>query len=166
MNTGNQDEFLAPRFKSYLEHKAGRRIFVWAKEEWQAVKPNFGSPILLDISNTPMASVSDDAVVVAATAQEVSSTGVGIAIYRFDPNDPKPYNVDRYGVWEDLPSRPDFGTIVNAASTSANQNLLDSLDQNVFLVQMKKGPGHWLSKEELPTEIKLVIEEQDDDDAV
>ncbi|KPK89947.1 hypothetical protein AMJ80_09050 [bacterium SM23_31] len=164
MNSKNQDEFPAPRFKSYLEHKAGRRIFVWAKAEWQAVKPYFGSPILLDINNTPIASVSEDAIVVAAAAQEVSSTGVGIAIYRFDPNDPKPYNVDRYGVWEDLPSRCDFKSIVNAASTSANQNLFNSLNQNVFLVQLDKGPSHWLSSEELPIEVKLVIKEQNDKD--
>jgi len=162
LGSSDQGDFSAPRFRAYLEHKANRRIFVWPVDEWEAVKPNFGSPVLLDIEITPFASLPENAIYVAAAAQEVSSTGAGVAIYRYDQKDPKLYNVDYYGVWENLPSHPDFSDIVNAASTNADANLLDSLRRNVFLVKLDRGPGHWLSFDELPAEIKVVIEEQEE----
>ena len=156
-------KFAAPRLHTLLSRLEGRRILVWDRETWNSLKPDFGEPVTLDVSLTPLASVAEEASFLAAAAQEVSSTGLGLAIYRYDPQDPKPFNVDRYGVWENIPARYDFETIVNQASTTIDANLEGFLETNVFVVQLDKGPGHWLSEGELPAQVKVVIREASED---
>ena len=156
-------EFYAPKLHTLLSRLERRRILIWDRDTWNSVKPAMGEPVTLDVSITPVASVAEDASVVAAAAQEVSATGIGLAVYRYDPQDPKPYNVDRYAVWENIPARYDFETIVNQASTTVDDNLKGFLTNNVFVVQLDKGPGHWLSEDELPAQIKVVIDGASED---
>ena len=157
MNVESPPRPFAPRFHTYLQSVEGRRIFVWPRDVWLSLKPHRGEPVLIDVALTPLADVAKDASVVAAAAQETSASEYGISIYRYDPDDPKPYNVDSYSVWEGLPSHHDFDKTVAAASTTADSNLLAFLDGNVLVVRTDKGPGHWLSEDELPSQIRAVI---------
>jgi hypothetical protein len=148
----------APRFCAYLKHAHNRSLLLITRDTWQALKPHQGEPVIIDVSLTPMADVAKDAVVIAAAAQCISSSGVEIAIYRSDPKDTKPYNVDLYSVWENLPSHVDYHSMVVAASTEDNENLRSFLDKNVFIVSQKQGPDHWPSAEELPTVVQTVVQ--------
>ena len=147
-----------PRFVTYLEHAENWIALRMTRDTWQALNPRQGEPVLIDVSLTPMADVTKDALVVAATAHRISSSGVEISIYRYDTNDVKPYNVDLYSVWKDLPSHTDYHSIVAAASTEDNENLRAFLFDNVFIVPKAKEQGHWLSQEELPSVVKAVIQ--------
>ena len=88
----------------------------------------------MNIEELPMSDVVNDAIVIATTAQEITSSKLGIAIYRYDVGDPKPFNVDKYAVWEDLPSHYVFEDIVSESSTNINENLIDTLNKFVFIV--------------------------------
>jgi hypothetical protein len=112
------------------------------RASWEALKPCQGERVLIDVSLTPMADVAM----------------VEIAIYRYDPNDCKPYNVDLYSVWEDLPSQSNYHSIVAAASTEDNENLRVFLSNNVFIVSHAKKGDHWLSQEELPSVVQAIIQ--------
>ena len=81
-----------------------------------------------------------------------------IKIYRRDPKDALPINVDRYLVWERVPDHRDFLAMVNSASTSDNANMRGFLADHVFMVKDKPGPDHWLA--EVPAEIAAVISER------
>lgn len=48
------------------------------------------------------------AAVGAAAALDVSSPGIGFAIYRYEAKDAKAFNVGLYSVYADLPSRYDL----------------------------------------------------------
>ena len=148
----------APRFSAYLERAENRTVLRMTRASWEALKPCQGERVLIDVSLTPMADVAMDATVVAATADCISSSRVEIAIYRYDPNDCKPYNVDLYSVWEDLPSHSNYHSIVTAASTEDNENLRVFLSNNVFIVSHAKKGDHWLSQEELPSVVQAMIQ--------
>lgn len=67
------------------------------REEWQRMKAHSGEPVPIDISKTPLASLTTQAQLAAAVAERRSDYEVAITIYREDPMDaPKPINVDRY----------------------------------------------------------------------
>ena len=146
------------RFSAYLERAENRTVLRMRRAAWKVLKPRQGEPVLIDVSLTPMADVAKDATVVAATAHCISSSGVEVAIYRYDPNDVKPYNKDLYSVWEDLPSHSCYHSIVAAASTEDNENLRAFLSNNVFIVSQSKKGDHWLSKEELPSVVEAIIQ--------
>ena len=114
---------------------------------------------MLDLEELPMSDVVNDAAVLAATAQLSTDSEIGISIYRFDPSDPKPINVDYYSVWEDLPSCYIFEDIVASSSTNIDENLLDMLDRFVFITKKEKGAGHWLDFDDLPFEVPVIIDD-------
>ena len=161
MGSDLKKDFNAPKFRAYLQHLEGKQLLIWERDSWEKVKPCTGSPILLNIEELPMSDVVNDAIVIATTAQEITSSKLGIAIYRYDVGDPKPFNVDKYAVWEDLPSHYVFEDIVSESSTNINENLIDTLNKFVFITKKDKGPGHWLDFDELPYEVQVIIEVED-----
>ena len=101
----------------------------------------------IDLNATPMARVASEAEIIAATALKRSAVSSEIEIVRFDEKDyPTPYNIDRYTVYEDMPSHSSFKQIVAAASTSDNSNLRQFLAEHVLLVKQQPGPDHWSSE--------------------
>ena len=129
------------------------------------INPQGGDKVVIDVGRTPMARVSSRADLVAAAAQRISASVAEIKIYRFVPEDPKPFNVDAYSVWEDLPARDDFPAIVAAASTDIDDNMRDFLAENVFLVSKDIGSSHWLDEDQLPLAIRLVFRGEGSGDA-
>ena len=127
------------------------------RSEWAKVRPTAPGPVLLDIRKTPMSRVAENAGVIALTAQQASSGDFQLDLYRRDPKDPSPYNVDTFSLWENLPGRPDFNEIVSAASTDCDQNMLDFLEENVLIVPRAPGAYHWLDEEELPTLVRGLL---------
>jgi len=118
------------------------------------MKPGLGEAMAVDVDKTPVAAVARDAAVVAAMAEQRSTSGTEVVIYRYDEKDkPKPYNVDRYSVLEDLGARADLHQLINAASTEDNENFRSYVGKNIFLVKRDPGPGHHLS--ELPAHVTI-----------
>jgi len=103
-----------------------------------------GSPVEIDLNQTPLGGVASQAV--AAVAGPYARGASRIEIYRFDPKDaPTPINKDTYLVIEDTAGHWDLATLVVSASTEDNLNLRDYLKHYVFLVKEDPGPDHWLS---------------------
>ena len=124
--------------------------------EWDRLSLNSTGPVPIDITQTPLGSVSSDASVVAAVAYQYSSAWGDVAIYRHDEKDqPTPINVDHYAALLDIGSHPQLPSLIRDASTEDNENLRAYLADNVFLVKRNPGPDHWLP--DLPASIKLVI---------
>lgn len=94
--------------------------------------------------------------VLAAVAQQFSIGEGRISIYRHDPNDSKPVNVDHYRVHLNLAGSPRLDEMITAASTSYNENMRSYLQQHVHLVTEDRGPDHWLP--ELPSSVRVVVE--------
>lgn len=145
----------APRFHAYLERVEDRSVFIMPRAEWVDMRPLAGNPIPIEVTDTPMAAVAQRASVVAAVAVQHSSSPE-IHIYRYDQRDaPTPYNLDRYAVWENLPSSRSYPQIVAAASTNDDENLRSFMRDNVFMVKLSPGPDHWLPA--LPSSVVAVF---------
>jgi hypothetical protein len=145
----------APRFHAYLERVENRSVLIMPRIEWQKIKPVERTPVPVEITDTPMAAVAQRASIVATVAVQFSSSPE-IHIYRYDQRDaPNVYNLDRYSVWEDLPSSRSYEQIVAAASTNDDENLRSFMRENVFLVKLSPGPDHWLPT--LPSSVVAVF---------
>ena len=130
-------------------------MFLMLRSQWEAVKALTDQPVPIEISRTPIARLATEGELAAAFAERRSDYEAMITVYRRDPKDPMPINVDKYVVWERIPDHRDFLTMVNTASTSDNANMRGFLADHVFLVKEKAGPDHWLP--DLPVEIVAVV---------
>ena len=151
----------APRLSAYLARVESRRILRMPRSEWNSMRPAKPEPVLIRVEDTPISRVALGASVIAATAEKVGSSGIEIKVYREDPRDDKPYNVDTYAVWEDLPSRPDFQAIVNEASTDFDDNMKFFLEETVFIVPKEHGSSHWLDEAQLPLVVRMLLEDRE-----
>jgi hypothetical protein len=126
------------------------------REEWEAFRVHAYVPVPISIDATPIAAVSEQGSVAAAIAQRQSDYEVQVSVYREDPKDPLPINVDHYRVWERLPDHRDFPRMVNDATTSDDDNMRAFLDAHVFMVKEPAGKDHWLSK--LPVTVEAMVQ--------
>ncbi len=147
--------YSAPRFWAYFQGVEGRPMFLMLRSQWEALKALAGQRVPIEISRTPMARLATETDLAAAVAERKSDYEATITVYRHDPKDPMPINVDRYLVWERVPDHRDFFAMVNTASTSDNANMRGFLADHVFLVKEKPGPDHWLP--DLPVEIVAIV---------
>ena len=134
----------APRFRAYWEHVAGRSLLTMSRSDWSALQPNLGGVVTIDVSATPMAQVASHALVVKAFLQQSSTATAEITIVRHDPQDPKPYNLDKYDVWVDVSALPALQPMISGASTQFNTNFRQFAAENVFMLKQDPGPDHWL----------------------
>ena len=113
---------------------------------WTRFRIQEGNPVQIDLELTPLRGVARDASVIAATARRSSSASCEIEIVRYDAADePTPYNIDRYTVYEQMPSHQSFNAIIEGGSTADNANLRSYLLENVFIVKQHPGPDHWMA---------------------
>ncbi len=127
-----------------------------AREDWIAVRAQTTDAVLIDITRTPMARLATDASLVASYALKLSPVVSEVGIIRLDPKDaPNVYNVDKYTVWEDLPSQPGFDRIIQAASTEDNANLREYLKRTVFLVKREPDAEH--HQPEIPPVVRVLL---------
>lgn len=147
--------FQAPRFHAWFERLEDRSVLLMRRGDWDRFKVSTLEPALLDVEATPIARLAQQGSLAAAVAQRRSAYEVEVSIFRNDPKDPSPINVDHYRVWERLPVHRDFHSMVNSASTSDNANMRGLLDDHVFMVKEPPGPDHWLS--ELPVSVRAIV---------
>ncbi len=148
----------APRLRAHFERSETARILLMKRSEWRKMRPGQMGELQIDARRTPMAKVAARSSVIACTAEAIAPSELQIRIYRHDQKDDKPYNVDTYSVWENLPSRADFLDIVKDSSTDFDDNMKDFLQENVLIVPRRPGLGHWLDESELPLVVRYVID--------
>jgi hypothetical protein len=146
----------APRLEAYYRHVEGRSVFSMPRTVWDAFEASSTNVAVIDVTRTPVGSVAEESSVVAAIAQRFSPDEGRISIYRYDPKDPEPINVDHHRVHLNLGSSLRLGEMITAASTSYNENMKNYLQQHVHLVKEDHGPDHWLP--ELPSSVRIVLE--------
>lgn len=130
-----------------------------AREDRIAVRGQSTDAALIDITRTPMARLATDATLVASYALKLSPVTSEVGIVRLDPPDaPNVYNVDKYAVWEDLPSHPSFDRIIRAASTEDNANLREYLKRTVFFVKRRPDAEH--HQPEIPPVVRMLLQRQ------
>lgn len=147
--------YIAPRFWAYFKKIEERPMFLMPRRQWEAIKAPAGQRVWIDVSDTPMARLATKSDLAAVVAECKSDYEGIITIYRHDPKDPMPINVDRYLVWERVPDHRDFFAMVNSASTSDNANMRGFLADHVFLAKEKQGHDHWLPA--LPAWVEAVV---------
>lgn len=146
----------APRFRFFWGHVENTTILTMPRSDWDAAVGQVGMPIEVDVKRTPLAGISEASSVVASVAHKFSSANARFSIYRYDEKDaPTPINQDEYDVWHDLQAHPRLMEMVNAASTSANENFMNYCKENVFFVKRAPGPDHWLAS--VPSSIAVLI---------
>jgi hypothetical protein len=127
--------------------------------EWEQlgriIRP--GELVEIDVSPTPIGAVMRGSRVVVVVATRQSSSEVVIEVYRYDPRDAptNPINLDRYRVWEGLPSNQSYLDMVNSASTEDNANMRGFIEDHVFLAKDETTEGHWLP--ELPDRVRALL---------
>lgn len=126
------------------------------RADWDAVSVRIDQPVVLEVSQTPLAHVATQASLVAAVAQKMSATMAEVVIFRNDPKDaPTPINQDKYAVFLSLHTHPDLKSLITRASTEDNANLRQYISENVFLVKQQLGNDHWLPV--LPASVSTVL---------
>lgn len=151
-----ETESKAPRLEAYWRHSEGRSIFSMSRTAWDEFEAKSTNVALIDVTATPIGSVAAESSLLAAVAQQFAHGEGRISIYRHDPNDRKPVNVDHYRVHLNLAGSPRLGEMITAASTSHNENMRSYLEQHVHLVKEDRGPDHWLP--DLPSSVRIVVE--------
>ena len=143
----------APRLRGYLPKAEGRPVIVAPRREWESLGLGVGDDVLIDVGETSLGRVGSETSVLAAQAIQYSDASGQITIYRDDPKDaPNRVNVDNYDVWINLRSHQSFKDMVNASSTTVNENMNVFLDEHVFFVKRDPDDGHRLP--ELPFTLK------------
>lgn len=146
----------APRLLHYWGRTEGADILSMRRSEWQDLVGNEGKAVAFDVRSTPMRGVSDVASVIGTIAHQFTPDTARVSIYRDDPKDaPNRINVDHYEVWTDLSGHPRLPHMVEAASTSYDENMKTYIQENVFLVKEKPGSDHWMST--LPSSVYVVL---------
>ena len=150
----------APRFHAYFRYLEGRQVMLMSRRDWVHLsRMEQGEIIEIGLSTTPIAGVTRNSLIEAIVAVRQSASEVLVEVYRYDPKDaPTPINVDRYRIWERLPTHTDYMFIVNSASTEDNPNMRGFLEDHVFLVKDVLTSGHWLR--EIPPQVKAVLKDR------
>ncbi len=126
------------------------------REDWMTLVGTLGQPVSFDVRATPLQGVTHASSVVASIAHQFGSATATVGIFRYDPADvPTPINQDEYDVWKDLSAHPRLSQMINAASTSDNENFRTYCRDNVFFVKRRPGPDHWLPT--LPSTIVALV---------
>jgi hypothetical protein len=103
-----------------------------------------------------MARMADVASVLGAVVHEIGPATARFTIYRYDAADmPTPINQDDFVVWTDLSAHPRLKGMIDAASTSDNENLRNYYNEHVFFVKQRAGQDHWQAT--IPSSIMLVL---------
>jgi hypothetical protein len=146
----------AVRLMHYWGHAEGVDVLSMRRSEWHDLVGHEGRPIKFDVRSTPMGGVSNFVFVIGTLAHEFTPVTARVSVFRDDPHDaPQRINVDHYRVWTDLSAHPRLQNMIEAASTSYNDNMRIFIQENVFLVKEKTSSDHWMST--LPSSIHAVF---------
>ena len=146
----------APRFRLWWGHVEDKSVLQMRRGEWTELVGEFGRPVEIDISRTPLRGVADASSLVTSVAHRFGPATARVSVFRYDESDmPTPYNQDEYDVWLDLQQHPRLHEMISAASTSDNENFRDFCRGHVFLAKRRAGPDHWLAS--IPSSITALL---------
>ena len=152
-----KSEASAPRLQAYLRGSQDQSVIAMSRSSWDELGVSSTNLVRIDVRDTPVVRVEQDAALLAVVAQKFGSSDARVSVYRYDERDyPTPVNVDHYLVWLNLGNHENISDMILAASTSDDPNLRRYLNQNVFWVKEEPGEDHWLP--ELPASVRPVLE--------
>lgn len=128
-----------------------------SREAWNRLSLREDRPVRIDLSQTPLANIARDSVVLGAIAYKVDDATARVAIFRNDPTDDKPVNQYQYDVCVNLPAHPRFGFMVAAASTCANHNMRIFGEETVFFTKRRNNDGFEHHLDEVSSDVAAII---------
>ena len=124
-------EAKAPRLEAYWRRIEDRSVLSMPRAAWDTFAASSGNAVVIDVLESPLGSVAEQSSVVAAVAQRFSPDEGRISIYRSNPEDSEPINVDHYRVHLNLSVNSRLSEMISAASTSYNANMGNYRRQHV-----------------------------------
>lgn len=132
----------APKLRAQWGRKIGFRVVPFERRLVDALALEAGRDVPVEIKQTPLAQVAHKSDVMSAFAHQDDSGTARLAIVRNDPADaPDFVNVDMYTLVLDVRSHPEFPQLVEAASTSDNENMRAFATRTALLLKHKAGGG-------------------------
>lgn len=147
----------APHLLLYWRRQENTSILSMRREDWYSIVGSLGTPIRFDVRSTPMSRMADVSSVLASVAHEFGLATARFTLYRYDAADmPTPINQDDYVVWTDLSAHPRLKGMIEAVSTSDNENFRSYCREHVFFVKQKSDPkDHW--QPTIPSSMMVVL---------
>ena len=149
----------APRLKAYLDHSLFRKSLYMSRIYWDLMKQNLKHTFEIDIYKTPLKNTTISSTVLGCIATNINLNIYELKVYRIDPKDDPPFNVDTYTLYEHLPSVIDFPKVVLKSSTDINNNMIDHLKEVVFIANNGPQDDHHSTYDELPYSIQKKYQE-------
>ena len=149
----------APRFRFMWEKIEGTSVLTMPRKDWVTAVGTIGAPVVIDVRSTPLSGITHASSIVASLAHRFGPATTRVPIFRHDAADaPLSINQDEYDVWTNLDAHPRLHDMINAASTSDNENFLTYCHENVFFVKRRPGPDHWMAT--LPSSITVLLKKE------
>jgi hypothetical protein len=94
---------------------------------WEDLVRHQNKPIAFDVRSTPMRGLFELNSVIGSIAHQFTAASARVSIFRDDPKDaPNRVNVDHYRVITNVTGLPNLRGMIEAASTSYNENMKTS----------------------------------------
>jgi hypothetical protein len=150
-------EHRAPRFRAYLDRFY--KALLMKKDDWEKLIQYQDILMEIDISSTPMASLTQYAEIVGSFMEPSVDGDNIITIFRIDLKDvPQIINSDKYKVWKNLSHPVTYTPIVVSCSTCDDHDFRGFLNDYVIIIPLKKGEDHHLF--EVPGKYKTILREK------
>lgn len=154
-------EEIAPRLTAYMGKRLdGSGVMITPRDQWNQLNVNSTEYVFIAIEKCPFAKVAQEASECIAVARNESAKKANAILYRYDQNDTKPWNLDRYTIDLDFINRPDLDNIISGATTSDDESVKQLLKDHVFWFKEdnRNDDDHHLSFEELPKEVQSFLD--------
>ena len=152
------DDENKPKFHFIFEKIAGGRILTQPIEDYERAKLSTGEEVEVEIQDTPVSEVTQKAGALFTIAEDVATDYDQVSIIRpaeiYHPHD---VDLDGYHVWTNIQGHPDFGDMVNRASTNVDQHLTEYIDSRAFWVKQQPDSDHHMTNAQLSTRFKVVM---------
>lgn len=155
------DDESRPKFHFIFEKIEGGRILTKPIADYENAKLSTGEEVEVEIKDTPVSEVTQKAGAIFTIAEDVSADYDQVSVIRpAEICDPHDVDLDGYHVWINIRGHPNFGDMLNKASTNVDQDLSDYIDTRAFWVKQEPTSDHHMKNAQLSTRFKVVLKFQ------
>jgi hypothetical protein len=145
----------APKMEAFLERTYGFKP--QSAAEWNAMCVGSTGLVVIDPRRTPIRGLLSKVPRTAVVAHRTGPFESRVSVYRYDPVDPKPWNVNHYSVLLDVSRSIDIDHASSVASTSCNGNLVNYFYERVHWREEPRSSDHWSEYHELPPLVQSLV---------
>lgn len=128
-----------------------------SRKYWDLMKNNIEHTFDIDIYDTPLKETTISTIVLGCKATYIKENMYELKVYRLDLKDTPPFNVDTYTLYEYLPNEIDFQDVVKKSSTDFDDNMIEHLNEVVFIASTGPQDDHHCPNNKLPKSIQRVF---------